>query len=58
MASRILIQSTFNRDETDDIDRFRREQADPPTRAKAVRDLALTALRSALSPRNEVSPES
>jgi hypothetical protein len=49
MATRTLIQASFNPDETNDLDRFRREQPNPPTRARAVRDLALAALRSSVS---------
>jgi hypothetical protein len=52
MAARTLIQATFDRDETSDLDRYRREQTNPPTRAKAVHDLALTALRNLLSSRS------
>jgi hypothetical protein len=58
MASRTLIQATFDRDETNDLDRYRRGQTNPPTRAKAVHDLALTALRSLLSSRCGGSPTS
>src|SRR3974390_746313 len=46
MATRTLIQASFNPDETNDLDHYRREQPNPPTRARAVRDLALAALRS------------
>jgi hypothetical protein len=49
MARRTLIQASFNPDETNDLDHYRREQPDPPTRARAVRDLALAALRSSMS---------
>jgi hypothetical protein len=53
MATRTLVQASFGPNETNDLDRYRREQTNPPTRARAVHDLALTALRSLLSSHNE-----
>jgi hypothetical protein len=53
MTRRTLIQASFNPDETNHLDRYRREQPDPPTRARAVRDLALAALRSSMSSHND-----
>ena len=55
MASRTLVQASFDPAETNDLDRYRRGQANPPTRARAVHDLALAALRSLLASRNEES---
>jgi hypothetical protein len=55
MASRALVQASFNSDETDDLDRYRREQPNPPTRARAVRDLALAALRTS-APLSKTDP--
>ena len=55
MAPRTLVQATFDPDETNDLDRYRREQTNPPTRARAVHDLALAALRNLLASRNEES---
>ena len=53
MAARPVIQASFNPDETNDLDHYRREQPNPPTRARAVRDLALAALRSSMSSRTD-----
>jgi hypothetical protein len=53
MASRTLIQASFDPDETNDLDRYRRRQANPPTRAWAVHDLALAALRNLVGSHNE-----
>jgi hypothetical protein len=55
MATRTLVQASFGPDETSDLDRYRRQQTNPPTRARAVHDLALAALRSLPASRNEES---
>jgi hypothetical protein len=43
--SKTLIQAGFDDHQLAGIDRYRREQTDPPTRAEAVRQLCLQAIR-------------
>jgi hypothetical protein len=49
MPTRTLIQAGFDPNELTDLDRYRRKQTNPPTRARAVHDLVLVALRDAAS---------
>ncbi len=49
MSAGTPIQVRLQRDELDILDRYRREQPDPPTRGKALRELARAALRSSTS---------
>ena len=53
MATRTLVQASFDAAETNTLDQYRREQTNPPTRARAVHDLALAGLCSLLSSHNE-----
>jgi hypothetical protein len=43
--AKTLIQAGFDDFEVSGIDRYRRGQANPPSRAKAVRELCALALR-------------
>jgi hypothetical protein len=43
------IQVRLQKDELDAIDHYRRKKSDPPTRGKALRELARAALRSSTS---------
>ena len=44
MSAGTPIQVRLQKDELDVLDRYRRKQSDPPTRGRALRDLARAAL--------------
>jgi hypothetical protein len=46
MSAGTPVQARFRDDELETLDRYRREQPNPPTRGKALRELARAALRN------------
>jgi hypothetical protein len=53
MSAGTPIQVRLQKDELDILDRYRREQPNPPTRGRALRELARAALRSSTSAHDE-----
>jgi hypothetical protein len=53
MSAGTPIQVRLQKDELDVLDRYRREQPDPPTRSRALKELARAALRSSTSSHDE-----
>jgi hypothetical protein len=53
MSTGTPIQVRLQSEELDALDRYRREKPNPPTRGKALRELARAALRSSTSSHDE-----
>ncbi len=53
MSAGTPIQVRLQKDELDILDRYRRDQSDPPTRGKALRELARAALLNSTSSHDE-----
>jgi hypothetical protein len=58
MAAGIPIQVRFQHDELGVLDDYRRKQPNPPSRGKALRDLARAALHGAMAARYDDRPTS
>jgi hypothetical protein len=57
MSAGFPIQVRLQSDERDALDRWRRQQPNPPTRSGALRELARAALRNSMSSHDESDDE-